>query len=503
MEYVLETRLERPGAYRTLRNYASDQNFRWVVGATPRVGSGDGHGLDLGLAKAFKVELCMHPGLLARFQHLMDSGDDRADEADRHEREMMIGELRQTLARSCVEALQPDLIILDEFQRFRELLDKPNPDDLDDVRHLAHHLFRQKDARTLLLTATPYKMYTLRDEEQDDHYADFIKTARFLMGDNDAELLADDLRGFRLALMDVGVTGDRVLMDRKRRIERRLRQFIARTERLAVGADRNGMLADHRMPETRLTEADLRSYATADRVSQKLGAGDITDYWKSSPYLLNFMGDYKLKKDLRIEAGDPGIASVIDPSTLLQRAQVDAYEHLDPGNARLRGLAGETVNAGAWRLLWLPPSLPYYRGIGAYADPGLSTMTKRLIFSSWNVVPDAVSAILSYEAERQMMLSREPAARNTVDDRARLRGLLAVRRQDERPAGMSTFSLLYPCATLAERTDPLSIVRDLGAVTGEVDAGEVLCEATRRVRELLAPLTRRTPAEGPEDQRWY
>jgi len=68
---------------------------------------------------------------------------------------------------------------------------------------------------------------------------------------------------------------------------------------------------------------------------------------------------------------------------------------------------------------------------------------------------------------------------------------------------MSTFSLLYPCVTLAEHTDPLSIARDLGAATQDVTAEEVLGEATRRIRELLAPLTRRAPTEGPEDQRWY
>ncbi|MDP9357005.1 MAG: hypothetical protein M3R02_17305 [Chloroflexota bacterium] len=151
----------------------------------------------------------------------------------------------------------------------------------------------------------------------------------------------------------------------------------------------------------------------------------------------------------------------------------------------------------------MPPSLPYYQGRGAYADPRLRTMTKRLIFSSWNVVPDAISVLLSYEAERQMMLSRDPSARNTTDDRAKLRGLLTIRRQDGRPAGMSTFGLLYPCLTLAELTDPLAIARDLGALYREVGADEVLAEATRRIREALAPLTRRAPAEGPEDQRWY
>src|SRR5690606_30817499 len=34
----------------------------------------------------------------------------------------MIGELRSRLADACIDALQPDLVILDEFQRFKDLL---------------------------------------------------------------------------------------------------------------------------------------------------------------------------------------------------------------------------------------------------------------------------------------------------------------------------------------------------------------------------------------------
>ena len=93
LEYVLEAPLERPGAYRTLRNYASDQNFRWEVGNTPRVGSDDGRGLDLRLANAFRAELRAHPSLLDRFWRFVEISDDR-DESDRHEREVLIGDLR-------------------------------------------------------------------------------------------------------------------------------------------------------------------------------------------------------------------------------------------------------------------------------------------------------------------------------------------------------------------------------------------------------------------------
>lgn len=503
LEYALGESLDHGGAYRALRSGMYDHHFRSLVNnRMPRVATNGGDGLDPGLANAFRVELSKRPELIARFRQLL-LNDGEPDDADWHERERVIGELRQTLARSCVEALEPDLVILDEFQRFRDLLQEPDPDSPEDIRHLAHHLFDQAGSRTLLLSATPYKMYTLRDEEHDDHYADFLKTSRFLMGDNEAQALEDDLRAFRHALTNFRTAGEKAVLSRKRRIERRLRRYISRTERLMLAGNRSGMLVEHELSGTRLAADDLRSYAMVDRLSRKLSTGDVTDYWKSSPFLLNFMGDYRLKHKLRLASTDPEVSREVDPAALLKREQLEAYEAHDLGNARLRGLAADTVDTGAWRLLWLPPSLPYYRGRGAYADPRTASFTKRLIFSSWNVVPDAVSVMLSYEAERQMMLSRDPSARNSAEDRARLRGLLSIRLRDDEPAAMSTFSLLYPCVTLAQLTDPLDIARHLGAPEVEVDLAEIRAEATRRLEPELARVTRRAPTEGPVDQRWY
>ena len=37
-------------------------------------------------------------------------------------RSRFVSKLRRLLAHSCLDALEPDLVVLDEFQRFRELL---------------------------------------------------------------------------------------------------------------------------------------------------------------------------------------------------------------------------------------------------------------------------------------------------------------------------------------------------------------------------------------------
>jgi hypothetical protein len=59
------------------------------------------------------------------------------------------------LARVCLKALELDLIILDEFQRFKHLLEQES-----EAGELARLLFDAKDhggARVLLLSATPYR----------------------------------------------------------------------------------------------------------------------------------------------------------------------------------------------------------------------------------------------------------------------------------------------------------------------------------------------------------
>ena len=83
---------------------------------------------------------------------------------------------RRILSRAGIELLEPDLIILDEFQRFKDLLSEETG-----AGRLAHELFNQPTARVLLLSATPYKPYTLAEESTtDDHQTDLLATLQFL-----------------------------------------------------------------------------------------------------------------------------------------------------------------------------------------------------------------------------------------------------------------------------------------------------------------------------------
>ena len=69
-----------------------------------------------------------------------------------------------------------------------------------------------------------------------------------------------------------------------------------------------------------------------------------------------------------------------------------------------------------WRLLWIPPTLGYYKPEAAFAESELAKVTKRLVFSAWHMVPRAVASLVSYEAERRMMRAPHPRAQLTQED---------------------------------------------------------------------------------------
>jgi hypothetical protein len=198
----------------------------------------------------------------------------------------------------------------------------------------------------------------------------------------------------------------------KQRLEASLQDVMVRTERLALTADRNGMLTEVPSEHVALTASDLADYLGMQRVARSLEHSDILEYWKSAPYLLNFMEDYDFKRKFReaIEYGEnPEFTRAVRSigNGLLDHEAVAKYGQIDPANARLRSLQHETLGRKAWQLLWIPPSLPYLEPSGPYANPDLRGFSKRLVFSTWRMVPTAITTLLTYEAERRMVLDQQ------------------------------------------------------------------------------------------------
>jgi len=411
----------------------------------------------------------------------------------------LIAELRGILAEGCVDALEPDLIILDEFQRYRQILDGA-----DEETYLANRLLNWPEAHLLLLSATPYKMYTASGDEEDDHYEDFVAVSRFLMGKDVASVtrLEEALAAYRRGLYRIPQEGTEPLRAARHSVEDLLRRVMVRSERGRATTDE--MVADDTSGDVPLAPGDLNDFALFHRVGDAVDGPAPVEYWKSAPYLLNVMDarSYKLKRRLleQLEQREAIVTEGPAAGTLLLRRSIEDYAEIDPRNGRLRALVADMLDSEAWRLLWIPASMPYYRAEGDYERPHLRDFTKRLVFSSWGMVPRAIATLCSYEAERRMMAQaqRVPYSQAT----RQVAQLLQFAREGERLTGMPALGTLYPCVTLATELDPL---REALAGTGAPPAlPDVLASVEAGVREQLSPIVRRhaRPQARP-DEAWY
>ena len=130
---------------------------------------------------------------------------------------------------------------------------------------------------------------------------------------------------------------------------------------------------------------------------------------------------------------------------------------LDPANARLRSVFEWLERGEGWKLLWLPASLPYYVDSGAWKAARERQLSKRLIFSTWSVVPKAVASMVSYEVERRIFRRFDDSVRNKPEERKKRRPLLRFAYANERLTGMPVLGILYPSPSLVELGDPVSV----------------------------------------------
>ncbi|MCK4819480.1 DEAD/DEAH box helicase, partial [bacterium] len=149
------------GPKNVLRGYAGAEGFR------ARVKEFDKKSIDPSIRDSFLAKLREEStktksqggkDLESSFRDLCDRFqwkrmDHRIPQRDKNDRGQIIGRLRSILAQVCLQALEPDLVILDEFQRFKHLLSGD-----DEASMLARDMFtysdEHTDVRVLLLSAT-------------------------------------------------------------------------------------------------------------------------------------------------------------------------------------------------------------------------------------------------------------------------------------------------------------------------------------------------------------
>ncbi|MEV7571525.1 helicase C-terminal domain-containing protein [Pseudarthrobacter sp. NPDC089323] len=464
-------------AIELLRATAGVPNFSWEV---RRLEERFDEGFEPSVCEKFTAG-SSESGNLRAFAEAMAEAERFGAERVRPRMGAIIGGLRGDLAQAGMDCLEPDLIILDEFQRFRDLLYSPgtSPDEEDAAAELARQFLNYKGAKLILLSATPYKAHTAANEvDGDDHAADFRQLLRFLSNERSGymEGLEADLDGRRTQLLKQAP--DEALTHR---IENNLKMFMSRTERPQLGKD--DMLSVIEMAPTDVRAGDLTSYKCLSALFRATRTGNPMEYWKSVPMFAHFLTDYKVGRmlDGRIQCDREAVDPVLPSLATIDAEAYRRYGAVETDSPKFRAVRDHTIGQGWWKLLWMPPSLPYVEPSGAFAEVG-PAVTKQLVFSAWNAAPTAITTLLSYEAERQILEGSPLHGENTAEARKRFRGRLRFRVRDGEPQAMSTLALFIPHAALAMAADPLRMASLRGPLA---PAESIRQEAEAAGRDLV------------------
>jgi hypothetical protein len=317
----------------------------------------------------------------------------------------LIGRCRLALQRATLQMIAPDLVILDEVQRFRDIIDT-----LDRPESIARALIGPTTP-TLILSATPYRMLSLAtDAPGADHHQEFHETLRFLCGRHKdvpiriKEQLAEF--GARLKVIDLVADRDERLLHLKRAIEHDLRQVVCRTERNWYLDEHSGALQENgdRVALPKLPE--LRELVALERgLRGRLAeVGQVTDFWKSCPSILTFMDKgYALHSRLTDDSGRARRRPAVPEALIASAGDPSLIERSQRMQALLRHTLGE--DRGRAPLLWTAPTLRYLASDAFGAEPP----RKMLLFSGWRFVPKAVAVVASRAAEARLSQAGDPS----------------------------------------------------------------------------------------------
>lgn len=433
----------------------------------------------------------------------------------------LIRQLRKVLASLCIDYIDADLYILDEFQRFRDLIDEESD---SEAATIAGQIFKKPNTKVLLLSATPFKAFT-GDTEADsgeEHYKEFRTVLAFLLENNRQAL--EEYETHRQALykqlLNLGPDVSQIATAHRDAVEATLRRVMCRTERLSVSEDHDAMTEDKWQNQpVAMTAGDVKNFVATDKVVEALNRTieqpsqqlhSPVEFCKSAPFPLSFLDDYKLRRVLKARKDDPDVRASLreNPAAWLDHKRIRNYSMVvggsDFANARLTQLVDEALCMNAECLLWVPPSLPYYPLSGAYSDS--AGYSKTLVFSAWLMVPRMLASLLSYEVERRTIgnpasvdpQEQEPRLYFAPDKKRHPVPQLVYRVEGDEPSNMTNFTLLYPSLTLAALFDPTA-ARLAGTSRADLE-GEIEAQVASLVEKLRL---RRYERDDGEPDRWY
>ena len=384
---------------------------------------------------------------------------------DNRQRADMINKLRRIFAEISIDMLDPDLVIMDEFQRFNSLLEQGD----DEQSMLANKFFDNERSNTkiLLLSATPYKPYSTLEElntnGNDEHYQDFMKVMDFLYATKDKmDRFKLTWHTYSAALKCTNVVDLTPLVVTKNKAEEALYGVMCRTERF-----NSGIIDDSRVCDVQVVPEDILSFAEGqylmdclNQENTKVRLGNLPmEYVKSSPYLLSFMDKYELKKRIAsaLQHSDVKRYGKMD-ALLLSKYAINNYRPIPAANGKLKYLHdlvfGTRHEKKTQLLLWVPASNPYYKAGGVFESNETRNFSKIILFSSWEMVPRMISIMMSYYSELY-----------TFGELKKVEAEIRYTSQKKNRYGENRFRadglLEYPCQTLSGLFSPTTFYGEI------------------------------------------
>ena len=315
--------------------------------------------------------------------------------------------------------LNYDLVIMDEFQNFPELIGNGN-NDKSDAAIIAQEIFGKKDCKVLLLSATPFEINDyipegFAEEPDDGNFAGisaergssdkkqvfdgFFKLIEFMIGKGkQAEQWTNQWSEYRSKLRDPVSCGTAVAAPSKNpkdELQRLLHEAgIFRTERMTA------TLCD---PVSHEEAVVAPSFAMRLKTNCFIGGNSKyrTAYGDSTPFPLTFGRGYSFSEEM------PSLSEESEDwhkSLFLTEDQLSGKDVIPEGyHPRFEKLKEDILSAegsgfSPAAMLWIPPSKPSVPLKGAFK--GRKGYSKTLIFSHFRMTPLAFTYLLCGEAAR-------------------------------------------------------------------------------------------------------
>ena len=311
----------------------------------------------------------------------------------------LIAHMRNALAACAIERLQPNLIIFDEFQKFKDLISS-NIDDA--ARRIVERLRGEGgDGKTplLLLSATPYQLYTRNSDlaSGNSHHAEFFELIEFLFGGDErakvkTKQCEELFAGLQIAIRrgDLNVQS---AVECRTLIQKKMRSIISRTER----ASHDDGWSEHATTnvDASLVGEDIRIFRHFCESLNRKHAGTSVSYWTSIPLPAQTMGSRYKAWEIAEKSTAP---SSIPQLTKKMRDEFSSLGRVP--HPKLRALL-DLVGIENLKLPWLPPSLPWWTLKRQWAS-SKNFGEKILLFSRFRAVPQSIASLISYALEVEL-----------------------------------------------------------------------------------------------------